>query len=268
MSSYNEWYYDEEPTLTDVGIREVDYDPLSYAGYGQRPVRNLTTWRRQSCLFMVVLIIFVVTGFAGTLGVRALFQGDDTVHYQVVPNETATSTLSPIFTDEVLYWENDILRWAADYNLDPNLIATVMQIESCGDPQAGSSAGAQGLFQVMPFHFSEGESMLDTNTNARRGLNYLVEGLKKSEGHVGLALAGYNGGHGMIGWGWARWPNETRRYHYWGTGIYYDAVSGGASSDRLNEWLTAGGAHLCAQAAAVQETLPRSLNAPNQPVTR
>jgi soluble lytic murein transglycosylase-like protein len=97
--------------------------------------------------------------------------------------------------------------------------------------------------------------MLDINNNAKRGLNYLSGGLQKSNGHVGLALAGYNGGHGMIDWGYARWPNETRRYHYWGTGIYYDAISGAPISERLNEWLSAGGEFLCRQAATVQTTL-------------
>ena len=39
--------------------------------------------------------------------------------------------------------------------LDPDIIATIIQIESCGNPAARSTAGAQGLFQVMPFHFEE-----------------------------------------------------------------------------------------------------------------
>ena len=38
-------------------------------------------------------------------------------------------------------------------------------------------------------------------------------------------------------------------YYYWGTGIYADAIAGADHSERLNEWLTAGGASLCARAA-------------------
>ena len=47
--------------------------------------------------------------------------------------------------------------------------------------------------------------------NATRGLDYLVGGLAKANGHVGLALAGYNGGHGVIGRGWASWPGRPFR---------------------------------------------------------
>jgi hypothetical protein len=65
-----------------------------------------------------------------------------------------STSLSPIFTPEIHYWADSIIRWAAASNLDPNLAAVVMQIESCGDPRATSRAGAMGLFQVMPYHFA------------------------------------------------------------------------------------------------------------------
>ena len=120
----------------------------------------------------------------------------------------ALSPLSPAFTTQVQYWAPLINAWSILYQMDPNLIATVIQIESCGDPTVGSSAGAQGLFQVMPFHFTPGEDMLDVQTNAARGLSYLAEGLAKANGHVGLALAGYNGGHGVIDRGGRRGPQK------------------------------------------------------------
>jgi uncharacterized protein YraI len=163
----------------------------------------------------------------------------------------AVSALSPIFTAEVQYWADEITSWAAQYQLDPNVIATVIQIESCGDPSANSVAGAQGLFQVMPFHFSANEDMLDIETNAKRGLDYLVGALALSNGDVGLAMAGYNGGYGVISSG--RWANETQRYYYWGSGIYAEASSGAASSATLDEWLAAGGSSLCADAGRNQQ---------------
>jgi hypothetical protein len=157
--------------------------------------------------------------------------------------------LSPVFTAEVRRWEPQILAWAAEFGLDPNLVATVMQIESCGNPQAVSSVGARGLFQVMPFHFAEGEEMLDPDTNARRGLAYLVQSLSLTQGHVGMALAGYNGGHVAAQGTWESWPLEVRRYYRWGSGIYNDAITGLADSPTLHDWLTAGGDSLCRQAA-------------------
>ncbi|MCC6189218.1 MAG: transglycosylase SLT domain-containing protein [Anaerolineales bacterium] len=161
----------------------------------------------------------------------------------------APSSLAPVFTPEVQHWAPQIQTWAQTYQLDPNLIATVMQIESCGAPGVVSSSGAQGLFQVMPFHFSAGENMQDPATNALRGLSYLSLGLQRASGNVGLALAGYNGGHGQIGKDSSLWPSQTQRYWYWGTGIYEQAASGAAQSSRLQEWLQAGGASLCRRAA-------------------
>jgi soluble lytic murein transglycosylase-like protein len=155
------------------------------------------------------------------------------------------AAISSIFTPQVQRWGADLTRWAGEYGLDPNLAATVMQIESCGGAGAVSRAGAQGLFQVMPFHFEAGETMTEPETNARRGLAYLAQSLIKSGGDVTLALAGYNGGHGVISWDPADWPAETRRYVYWGSGIYADAASGVPESARLREWLSAGGTRLC-----------------------
>jgi soluble lytic murein transglycosylase-like protein len=162
----------------------------------------------------------------------------------------AAGTIAPLFTPEVQYWASDIARWAAEYDLDPNIIATVMQIESCGNPQAVSGAGARGLFQVMPFHFSATEDMLDPDTNARRGMNFYNEQLRYTGGDKLLSFAGYNGGYAASGGDYATWPNETKRYYEWAKGIYADAQAGAASSATLDAWLAAGGGPGCDIAAA------------------
>src|SRR5690606_6861661 len=94
------------------------------------------------------------------------------------------SSIAPLFTSEVDNWADDIGRWATQYGLDPNLLATVMQIESCGDDTVSSHAGAQGLFQVMPLHFSEGEVYTDPDTNAMRSANFLNQCLGWANGDV------------------------------------------------------------------------------------
>jgi soluble lytic murein transglycosylase-like protein len=159
------------------------------------------------------------------------------------------SALSPVFTAEVDYWADAILRWASQAGLDPDMVATVMQIESCGDPRALSRSGAMGLFQVMPYHFASGDIPYDPDTNARRGMDYLRRSLDTAGGNPRLAFAGYNGGIGVISWSESDWTAETLRYAYWGSGIYSEASSGAQESDRLQEWLQAGGASLCRQAA-------------------
>lgn len=148
------------------------------------------------------------------------------------------SDLAPLFTDEIHYWGDDIMRWATQYDLDPNLMATVMQIESCGHPTIGSSAGAQGLFQVMPFHFSSAEDQHDPDTNAMRSAGVLNQCLVMANGDAGMAMACYNGGPSVLSRSYNTWAAETQRYYYWGTGIYEDAQHNRAQSDRLDEWLS------------------------------
>jgi soluble lytic murein transglycosylase-like protein len=156
--------------------------------------------------------------------------------------------IAPLFTPEVQYWNADILRWSNDLNLDANLVATVMQIESCGNPSARSSAGADGLFQVMPYHFDSTDNPFDPDTNALRGLTYLRRVFDTANQNISWSLAAYNGGPSLIGLSQWLGPAETVRYVYWGSAIYADAAQMKSTSRRLNEWLSAGGSSLCQRA--------------------
>jgi soluble lytic murein transglycosylase-like protein len=161
---------------------------------------------------------------------------------------TASNKLAPLFTPEIQHWDSDIVRWSSSFTLDPNLVATIMQIESCGNADARSSAGAAGLFQVMPDHFASAENPYDPETNALRGLSYLRGVFDTSKQNIVWSLAAYNGGPGLIGSSQRTWPAETVRYVYWGSGIYTDAAQMKSTSSRLDEWLAAGGASLCDRA--------------------
>lgn len=208
---------------------------------------------------MMIILAFVALGvilFAGLAAPR--IQGKGAAGHGTVSNGAANSLdvttftsggISPLFTPEVQHWAPQIVAWAAEHSLDPNMVATVMQIESCGDPSALSGAGAQGLFQVMPFHFQPGENAFDPNMNAFRGMSFLAT-LVNQFGEAGLAFAGYNGGPGNAVKSYEYWPAEMQRYYYWATGIYADATAGRSESATLNEWLAAGGAGGCARAAA------------------
>ena len=160
--------------------------------------------------------------------------------------------IADLFTPEVQYWEEEILAWSKEHDLDPNLVATVMQIESCGYVRAKSVVNAKGLFQVMPHHFKEKEDPYDPDTNALRGLTYLKQSLR-SGGSSRLALAGYNAGIGSAKTAEDDWPNETQRYVYWGHKIYQDARIGKDHSRRLNDWLAHGGKNLCERASMYQK---------------
>ena len=193
--------------------------------------------------FFVLLVGSLLAFFAFSTPVQSL-------PMQMVAPGTVNK-LSPVFTPEVQYWNASISRWASASGLDPNLVAVIMQIESCGNPFARSSAGAAGLFQVMPFHFAATDNPTAPDTNALRGLDYLKRSLAASHNDARLAMAGYNGGISVISRGEWSWPAETIRYAYWGSGIYADALGGAAGSSRLTEWLRAGGSGLCNRARQV-----------------
>ena len=173
-------------------------------------------------------------------GVKSVFESD------------SSETIASFFTAEVQYWEEDLQRWAEQYDLDPKLMATVMQIESCGYAPALSGSGAQGLFQVMPMHFASDDDAFDPDTNALNGARVLSNCLARANGNTGLAMACYNGGPSVIVNHYNTWPAETQRYYTWATGIYADALADKSSSATLDAWLAAGGVNLCDLASAEQ----------------
>ncbi|MDE2856190.1 MAG: transglycosylase SLT domain-containing protein [Chloroflexota bacterium] len=156
--------------------------------------------------------------------------------------------LAAFFAPAVRHWSEEIKRWSAQHEVDPHLLATVMQIESCGHPEVISNAGARGLFQVMPFHFDAGEDMLDPNINAARGASYLKYCAGAADEVIGRALACYNGGPSVLKRARESWSHETQKYYRWGVGIYSDAIAGASRSETFERWLAAGGERLCASA--------------------
>ena len=205
--------------------------------------KRLTFRKRKDLVGFLMAGILVI--LAGTWLVFSILKQ----HLNIFVNDAkAHSIYSTGFTPTVQFWETEIESWGEAWGLDPLLIATVMQIESCGNPNVASPAGAQGLFQVMPYHFDSGENMLDPQTNAARGLAYLSRSYALAEGDIALTLAGYNGGHGQITLSMDLWPDETQSYVIWGTGIYQNAKDGDANTPTLIAWLNAGGERLCEQA--------------------
>jgi soluble lytic murein transglycosylase-like protein len=205
------------------------------------------------CIGLVMGFIWLGSGTTSTLAASPGAYGQATMGLVATPSNAIgvpLGAISPIFSHEIQYWGSAIQGWAGAAGLDPNLVATVMQIESCGDPRALSPAGAMGLFQVMPGHFTAGDDPYNPDTNATRGLAYLKRSLQVANGDVRLALAGYNGGIGVIGQPESSWRLETQHYANVGSGIYSDAASGATQSARLQVWMGPGVKGMCLQAAS------------------
>lgn len=65
-------------------------------------------------------------------------------------NAAGVCMLSERFPVSVLQWCDLITRHAGENNLEPDLVAGLIWLESGGNPEAYSRSGAVGLMQVMP----------------------------------------------------------------------------------------------------------------------
>lgn len=110
---------------------------------------------------------------------------------------------------------------AARFGIPEGWIWAVMRVESAGQTHAVSSAGAQGLMQIMPATWTRlrarhglGDDPFDARDNVLAGASYLRE-MYDRYGSVTAMLAAYNAGPGRYD-GYAAGarslPLETTRY--------------------------------------------------------
>ena len=101
------------------------------------------------------------------------------------------------------------------YGVDSGLIRAVIKAESNFNPRAVSSAGAQGLMQLMPAT-ARGlgvSDSFDPEQNVMAGTRFLKDLLRRYDGNLDEALAAYNWGPGNVDkHGSSRLPRETRTY--------------------------------------------------------
>ncbi|NRA18605.1 MAG: transglycosylase SLT domain-containing protein [Oceanospirillaceae bacterium] len=89
---------------------------------------------------------------------------------------------------------------AATHNLPVDVVLGLIETESHFNRFALSSAGAQGLMQIMPFWKLEigrpMDNLIDIDTNIRYGCTILKHYLTRENGDMIKALARYNGSRG------------------------------------------------------------------------
>lgn len=94
----------------------------------------------------------------------------------------------------------DILLATIDTKVSPALVLSVIAVESAGQSNATSRAGAQGLMQLMPATAERFgvRDPFDPVDNIKGGVAYLDWLMEVFDGDPILVLAGYNAGEGTI----------------------------------------------------------------------
>lgn len=101
-------------------------------------------------------------------------------------------------------------------DISPELVISVIHVESAFNSYAVSYVGAQGLMQVMPFWKKElgrkDDNLINTSTNLRYGCTILRHYLDREKGDWTRALARYNGSLGRT-----KYPEKVMDFwqKYW-----------------------------------------------------
>lgn len=141
-----------------------------------------------------IISLFFLTNFTGFFFSPAFMPSVNAVT-QVV--ETIPADI-PVSGDCDLDWA--IYRAGQAAGVDPRFIHAVIKQESRYKNAAVSHVGAQGLMQLMPATAKRFgcDDPHDSAANIKAGTKYLAWLLKRFDGDVSLALAGYNAGEGAV----------------------------------------------------------------------
>ncbi|WP_256645204.1 lytic transglycosylase domain-containing protein [Thermomonas paludicola] len=112
-------------------------------------------------------------------------------------------------------YQDEIAAAAREQGVEEAIVRAIIHAESAFNPRALSRVGAQGLMQLMPAtarRFGVTDAF-NAGQNIRGGVQYLAWLLKRFNGNVTLAAAGYNAGEGAVDkYGGVPPYSETQRY--------------------------------------------------------
>ena len=97
-------------------------------------------------------------------------------------------------------YQAEITAAAHEHGVDEAIVRAIIHAESAFNPNALSRVGAQGLMQLMPAtarRFGVSDSF-NAAQNISGGVKYLAFLLKRFNGNLTLAAAGYNAGEGAV----------------------------------------------------------------------
>ena len=127
---------------------------------------------------------------------------------------------------------NDEIRAAArQHGVEEAIVRAIIHAESAFNPRALSRVGAQGLMQLMPptaRRFGVTDAF-NPQENIQGGVKYLAWLLKRFNGNLTLAAAGYNAGEGAVDKYKGVPPYKETRHYVERVGILADRYRSAAS---------------------------------------
>jgi soluble lytic murein transglycosylase-like protein len=186
-----------------------------------------------SSVYSLLALMLSTTAFAD---IYAFVDADGVTHFSNVPsderfdvvlesgNDDESPPIHPAILSLSIRYDSIIREAAMDARVDPELLRAVIVVESGFDANAVSSAGAQGLMQLMPGTAeSYGVSdAFDPQQNIRGGARYLRDLIDRYDDDYELALAAYNAGEDAVARYGGRVPPfaETKSYIPKVLGVY------------------------------------------------
>ena len=163
---------------------------------------------------ILCLVLLTATLFTAWLPARVQADSDEGDH------------ISPFWGSAISQWNDWIVYWARERELDPDLVAAVIRKESIGRAQAVGPYGAVGLMMVTPAEVSglpwrpSAEELKQPDVNLRWGTGMLKQIIRESSGDLIRALAAYNGGWEQVHLA------ATQRYAHSVLAFYAYAIAG------------------------------------------
>jgi hypothetical protein len=193
----------------------------------------------KSFILTIIVVVWGVLGWPDSPPVTSfgLLDGESVVRCQQHVTGGGLSGWLPTSGGARGPYAVEIREAATRYGVDPDLVHSVIRVESDFNPWAVSRKGAQGLMQLMPRTAAllGVRDAFNPRQNIHGGVRHLRGLIDRYGGNLPLALAAYNAGEQAVDWHrgippypetqehiqrvlshyWTGFPGAIRRHLYW-----------------------------------------------------